>query len=70
MPWLIKGVLLAAKSRLGRELLFAGALGAVEVARSARARRLAAATWKLAADPRPRRAATGLARRVAARVKP
>jgi len=40
MPWILKALLLVARSKRGRELLFAGALGAVELARSERARRL------------------------------
>ena len=40
MPWLLKALLLALKSRRGRELLFAAGLGAVEAARSERARGL------------------------------
>jgi hypothetical protein len=40
MPWILKALLLFARSKRGRELLFAGALGAVELARSEQARRL------------------------------
>lgn len=39
MPWLVKALLLVLKTKRGRELLFAGGLGAVEIARSERARR-------------------------------
>jgi hypothetical protein len=48
MPWLVKGLLLALKSKRGRELLFAGALGAYELARSERARKVYAKTWSTA----------------------
>ena len=40
MPWVAKALLLALKSRRGRELLFAGAVAAVELAQSERAREL------------------------------
>jgi hypothetical protein len=40
MPWILKALVLVAKSKRGRELLLAGALGAVELARGERARRL------------------------------
>jgi hypothetical protein len=40
MPWILKGLLLVARSKRGRELLFAGALAVVEAAQSERARKL------------------------------
>jgi hypothetical protein len=40
MPLLLKALLVLAKSRRGRELLFAAGLAAGELARSDRARRL------------------------------
>jgi hypothetical protein len=69
MPWLAKALLLALKTERGRELLFAGGMGAVEIARSERARELYARAWQVAADPRPRRKAAGLMRDAAGRVK-
>jgi uncharacterized membrane protein len=69
MPWLAKALLLALKTKRGRELLFAGAIGAVEIARSARARRFYARAWGVAADPRPRQKAVRLARNAADRIK-
>jgi hypothetical protein len=69
MPWLFKALLLALKTKRGRELLFAGWIGAVDLARSKRARELYATAWRAAADPRPRRKAAGLVRTGAARVK-
>ncbi|HEY3551419.1 MAG TPA: hypothetical protein VGK69_10255 [Gaiellaceae bacterium] len=69
MPWLAKVLLLALKTKRGRELLFAGGFGAVDIARSKRARELYARAWEVAADPRPRRKAAGLVRNAAARVK-
>lgn len=38
MPWVAKALLFALKTKRGREVLFAGALGAFEMARSPRAR--------------------------------
>jgi hypothetical protein len=69
MPWLAKALLLALKSRRGRQLLLTGGLGALEIARSPRARELYVRAWEVAADPRPRQKAAGLVRDVAARVK-
>lgn len=69
MPWLAKALLLALKSKRGRELLFAGGLGALELARSERARELYARAREVAADPRPREKAAELVRTAAARIK-
>lgn len=69
MPWLAKVLLLALKTKRGRELLFAGGIGAVEIARSERARRFYARTWEVAADPRARQKAARLARSAADRIK-
>jgi hypothetical protein len=69
MPWLVKALLLALKTKRARELLLAGGMGAIEIARSKRARALYARAWELAADPRPRQKAARLVRNVAGRVK-
>jgi hypothetical protein len=69
MPWLAKALLLFLKTKRGRELLFAGGTGAVEIARSKRLRELYARAWEVAADPRPRQRAAGLVGNAAARVK-
>jgi hypothetical protein len=69
MPWLLKVLLLALKTKRGRELLLAGGVGAVEIARSKRARELYARAWEAAADPRPRQKAAGLVRSAAGRIK-
>lgn len=69
MPWLAKALLLALKTKRGRELLFAGGIGAVEIARSKRAREVYARAWEVAADPRPRQRAARLVRTAAGRVK-
>jgi hypothetical protein len=69
MPWILKGLLLAMKSRRGRELLFAGALGAYELARSERAQKVYAKARAAAHDPRPREIAKSTLRKAAERVK-
>ena len=69
MPWLAKALLLALKTKRGRQLLFAGGIGAVDIARSRRARELYARAWEMAADPRPRQKAAGLVRNAAGRYK-
>jgi hypothetical protein len=68
MPWLAKALLLALKTRRGRELLFACGLGAVEIARSERARKLYGRALEVAADIRPRQNVVGFARTAASRV--
>ena len=68
MPWLVKVLLLALKTRRGRELLFAGGIGAIEFVRSERARSLYAKVRQVALDPRPREKAAGFARDALARV--
>jgi hypothetical protein len=40
MPWILKGLFLLAKSRKGRELLFAAGLGIIELAQSDSARKM------------------------------
>jgi hypothetical protein len=57
MPWLAKALLLALKTKRGRALLFAGGMGAIDIARSKRARELYGRAWKVTTDPRPRRKA-------------
>jgi hypothetical protein len=69
MPWLAKALLLVLKTKRGRELLLAGGMGAVEIARSERARELYARARQVAVDPRLRQKGTGLARTAVARVK-
>lgn len=69
MPWLAKALLLALKTKRGRELLFAGGVGAIEIARSRRARALYARAWELAADPRPRQKTVGLVRNAVRKVR-
>jgi hypothetical protein len=69
MLWLLKGLLVALKSRQGRRLLFLGVTGAMKLARSERARAAYARAWGVATDQRPRRTATAMARRVGAKIK-
>ncbi|HEX4323223.1 MAG TPA: hypothetical protein VHZ77_01180 [Gaiellaceae bacterium] len=40
MPWIVKGLLVLAKSRKARELLFVGGLAAIELAQGEQARKL------------------------------
>jgi hypothetical protein len=69
MPWLAKALIFALKSKRGRELLFAGAVAAVELAQSERARGLYAKAREVATDPRPREVVADAVRRAARRVK-
>lgn len=69
MPWLLKAVLLAAKSKRGRELLFTGALAAVELARSDRARELYSKARDVTTDPRLRKLAADAAHKTVDRIK-
>lgn len=69
MPWLVKALLVALRTKRGRELLFAGSVGAIEIVQSDRARKLYARAWQLAANPRPRKTAARFAKNAAARVK-
>ena len=68
MPWIIKGLLLVAKSRRGRELLFAVGLTAVEIARSERARALYGRTRRAVTDPALREAMLKRTRNVTQRL--
>ena len=68
MPWLAKALLFALKTKRGRELLFAGGIGVIEIARSAQARKVYAKAWQMASDPRPRQQAARLVRNAAAKL--
>ena len=68
VPWIVKLLLVVLKTRRGRELLFAGALGALEVAQSERARKVYGRTREWATDPRRRRKAIVFARNAVARI--
>jgi hypothetical protein len=69
MPWLVKGLLLMLKTKRGRELLFAVGIGAAEIARSDRARRLYAGARAAATDPSPRQKVARLVRNAAGRIR-
>lgn len=63
MPWIVKGLFILAKTRRGRELLFAAGLTAVELARGERARKLYAKARTGVTDPAVRQTLTRTARR-------
>jgi hypothetical protein len=60
VPWILKGLLILAKTRRGRKLLYAAGLAAVELAQGERAQKL----YATANDPAIRRAVTRSARSV------
>jgi hypothetical protein len=64
MPWILKGLFLLAKTRKGRELLFAVGLAAIELAQGDRARKLYAKARTTVNDPAVRQTVTQNARRV------
>jgi len=66
VPWLIKALLIAAKSRRGRRLLLAGVVGAFELSTSAEARKAYAKTWSAARAGSARVGSLGTAAREAA----
>jgi hypothetical protein len=70
MPWIVKGLLLLAKSRRGRELLLAAGLGAIELARGERARKLYARARTSVTDPAVRQTVRRNVRRAAQTIRP
>lgn len=70
MPWIVKALLLLAKTRRGRELLFTAGLAAIELSRGERARKLYAKARTTATDPVVRQTVTKGARRVARAIRP
>ena len=70
MPWIVKGLLILAKTRKGRELLFAVGLTAIEVAQSDRARKLYAKARTSVDDHGIKQRVTRSARRVAQAIAP
>jgi hypothetical protein len=62
MTLLFRMLLFAAKSRRGRRFLMLGALSTIRLARSPRARAAYFQAWRIATNPRPRKAAVKLAR--------
>ncbi len=70
MPWIVKGLFVLAKTRKGRELLFAGGLAAIELARGNRARKLYAMARTSVTDPAITEALTRSARRAVQAIRP
>jgi hypothetical protein len=70
MLWIVKGLLVLAKTRRGRELLFAAGLTAIELAQSDRARKLYAKALRGVDDQAVKRTVTRSARRVAKAIRP
>jgi hypothetical protein len=68
--WILKGLLVLAKTRRGRKLLFAGALAASELAQGERARKLYAKALNTVNDPAVKETVTRSARRVAQAIRP
>ena len=70
MLWFLKGLLVLAKTRRGRKLLFAGALAASELAQGVRARKLYAKALNTVNDPAVKERVTRSVRRVAQAIRP
>lgn len=51
MPWIIRGLFVLAKTRRGRRLLLAAGLGAIDLAKSDRARKLYESARTKVIDP-------------------
>lgn len=69
MPWIVKGLLILAKTRRGRKLLFAVGLTAIDLAQSDRARRLYAKARTSVNDPAVRQTVTRRARKIAQAIR-
>jgi hypothetical protein len=70
MLWIVKGLLILAKTRRGRELLFAAGLTAIELARGDRARKLYAKALRRVNDQAVKQTVTRSVRRVAQAIRP
>jgi hypothetical protein len=70
MPWIVKGLLMLAKTKRGRELLFTAGLAAIELSRSERAKKLYAKARSSVNDPAVKQTLTRGARRVARAIRP
>ena len=68
-PFLLKSALWVVTSKRGRRLATVGALGARRAAQSRRARAAYARGWRIASDPRPRRAAGKVMKSTVSRVR-
>ena len=69
MPWIVKGLFILAKTRRGRELLFAAGLAVIELAQSDRARKLYAKARTSVTDPALRQTLARNARRAAQAIR-
>jgi hypothetical protein len=70
MLWIVKGLLILAKTRRGRELLFAAGITAIELAQGDRARKLFAKARTSVDDQAVKQTVTRSARRVAQAIRP
>jgi hypothetical protein len=70
MPWILKGLLVLAKTRRGRRLLFAAGLATFELVQGERARKLYAKARTTVTDPAVKETVTRSARRVAHAIRP
>jgi len=70
MLWIVKGLLILAKTRRGREVLFAAGLTAIELARGDRARKLYAKALRRVNDQAVKQTVTRSVRRVAQAIRP
>jgi hypothetical protein len=68
VPWILKALLLVAKSKRSRELLFTGTLAAVELAKSDRARIVYTKAQTRLADARRRALASDVVRKARLRM--
>jgi hypothetical protein len=68
--WIVKGLFILAKTRRGRELLFAAGLSAVELAQGDRARKFYSRARTRATDPTLRQRLARNARRAAQSIRP
>lgn len=70
MPWIVKGLLVLAKTRKGRELLFAAGLAMIELAQGDQARKLYGKARTTVKDPAIRQTLKRNARRAVQAVRP
>jgi hypothetical protein len=70
MPWIVKALLILAKTRRGRRLLFAAGLAAVELAQGERAQKLYAKARASVDEQAVKQTVMRSARRVAQAIRP
>jgi hypothetical protein len=68
VPWILKALLLVAKSKRSRELLFTGTLAAVELAKSDRAQKMYGEARTRLADLRTRAYGSDVVRKARRRI--